>query len=102
MGEYGKFELESILLQLLTVDFANERRLNSAPKNALFLPSPRLPHKYVTRLALVAPFIRRISLKTTASSLCKPLMVRQIIPCCRAIGVNFQFRTIFCHLGITH
>ena len=26
--------------------FANERRLSSAPKNALFLPSSRLPHKY--------------------------------------------------------
>ena len=29
-----------------TVDFANERRLNSAPENALFLPSSRLSHKY--------------------------------------------------------
>ena len=28
------------------VDFANERRLNSAPENALYLPSSLLPHKY--------------------------------------------------------
>ena len=28
-----------------TVDFVNERRLNSAPKNVLF-SSSRLPHKY--------------------------------------------------------
>ena len=29
-----------------TVDFANERRLNSTPENAPFLSSFRLPHKH--------------------------------------------------------